>query len=77
MVTITRKSTNGKVGFCLVRVTDPATGVTINTESGKTYVNYKGTLQLTATVSPGTACGAVTWKSSNIRYGTVDATGKV
>ena len=68
---------NGQSASCLVRVTDPATGVQIATATGKAYVNYKTYLQLTATVSPGTAYGAVTWKSSNTDYVTVDVTGKV
>ena len=74
---ITATSANSKAASCLVRVTDRATGVTITTATGKAYMDYKASLQLTATVSPGTAYGAVTWKSSNTDYVKVDATGKV
>lgn len=74
---ITATAKNDKAASCLVRVTDPATGVKIIIETGKAYMDYKASLQLTATVSPVTAYGVVTWKSSNTTYVTVDATGKV
>ena len=79
--TITATTHNGKTATCAVtvedRLADPATGVQISTETGAAYVNYKAYLQLTATVSPKTAENRVTWKSSNTRYVTVDANGRV
>ena len=74
---ITATATNGKAASCLVRVTDRATGVTIATETGKAYMDYKSYMQLTATVDPGTAYERVTWKSTNTAYVTVDANGRV
>ncbi len=74
---ITATSANGKAASCLVRVTDRATGVQIASETGNAYVDYKKSLQLSAAVSPETAYGKVTWKSSNTAYVTVDANGRV
>lgn len=74
---ITATATNGQSASCLVRVTAPATGVTITTESGEPYVNYKARLQLNAEVDPSTAYGEVAWKSNNTKYVTVDSNGCV
>ncbi len=77
--TVTATTTDGtdRSATCLVRVTDPATGIRITTETEKNDVDYKKTLQLTAMVDPATAYQTVTWKSSNTAYVQVSAAGKV
>ena len=46
-------------------------------QTGIQYVNVGETLQLSATVVPATAATALTWKSSRVRYATVDGNGCV
>jgi len=65
-----------KSAACEVTVTNPATGITLNSS---TLALKKGnTGQLTATVTPNDADNkSVTWTSSNTNVATVDSSGKV
>ena len=83
-VTATAMSNAAVTAMCLIQVTDSATNIQIipapgyvNANGG--YVNYRGTMQLSAHVisTTGTAYQKVTWKSSNTAYVTVDTTGRI
>lgn len=67
---------SGKSASCAVTVTQPVTGISLNTST--LALNTNGTANLTATVSPSNASNkAVTWKSSDTTVATVDSNGKV
>ena len=77
-ITATANADATKKATCAVTVTCPAiTSVTLN----QTTANFDapgGTVQLSATVAPSTACNlSVNWTTSNAAVATVDATGKV
>lgn len=67
---------SGKSDSCTVTVTQPVTGISLNTST--LALNTNGTANLTATVSPSNASNkTVTWKSSDTTVATVDSNGKV
>ena len=72
-------SAGGKSASCEVKVTAaviPVSGITLNRDTAT--INEKGTITLTATVSPDNATNPdVTWTSSDEDVATVDASGKV
>ena len=76
--TVTVTSANGVKATLKVESVDPtvAKRVAID-QTGIQYVNVGETLQLSATVVPATAATALTWKSSRVRYATVDGNGCV
>ena len=76
-ITATAADGSGVTASRLVCVTQPVTAIVVTAETGNAHVNYKGYLQLGAAVSPATAFGGVTWKSSNRSYVTVDANGRI
>lgn len=78
-VTITAKSSNGKVATCIVYVNSivvPVTDIKINTEN--VTINVGGTVILTTTIIPSNATDkTVTWSSSDSNIATVSNKGEV
>lgn len=78
-VTITAKSSNGKVAICIVYVNSivvPVTDIKINTEN--VTINVGGTVTLTTTITPSNATDkTVTWSSSDSNIATVSNKGEV
>ena len=75
-ITATAQDGTGISISCVITVTQPVTGITLN----KTSLSLKtgGSATLTATVSPSNASNKeVSWKSSDTSVATVDTSGKV
>ena len=74
-VKITAKTENGKVAFCYITVQTNPTSVTLNKTSETLDMSGTKTVQLTATVNPGTANinKKITWSSNNTGVATVNS----
>ena len=74
-VKITAKTENGKVAFCYITVQTNPTSVTLNKTSEILDMSGTKTVQLTATVNPGTANinKKITWSSNNTGVATVNS----
>ena len=75
-INVTANDGSGQKASCTVTVTQPVTGVTLDSTELSLYTGESKTL--TATVAPDNATNkAVTWESSNTEVATVDNNGKV
>ena len=74
-VKITAKTENGKVAFCYITVQTNPTSVTLNKTSETLDMSGTKTVQLTATINPGTANinKKITWSSNKTEVATVNS----
>ena len=78
VATITVTASNGVKATVKVDSVDPTVAKSVKLDQkGTQYVNVGETLQLSATVVPATAAGALNWKTGKAKVATVDASGLV
>jgi len=69
------KTWNGKEAKCLIKVTNPATSISLN---AKSRTMSKGSqYQFKATIKPSNTTSTVAWRTGNGKVATVDKNGKV
>lgn len=76
-ITVRSKDKKKKKARVKIRVYQPVQTVTISSNLLYPYMKKGVSMQLTAQVSPSTACQNVKWSSSNKNVATVSSTGKV